>query len=58
MPSFPGQEMTNAKIIVKANGPYVVKGDIELFDTAGAGGLMLLGTARGCREVFNVKSID
>jgi CDGSH-type Zn-finger protein len=28
-------EMTNAKITVKADGPYVVKGDIELFDTAG-----------------------
>ena len=27
--------MTNVKITVKANGPYVVKGDIELFDTAG-----------------------
>ncbi|MFT5434826.1 MAG: hypothetical protein ACI9OJ_005541, partial [Myxococcota bacterium] len=27
--------MTNARIIVKANRPYVVKGDIELFDTAG-----------------------
>jgi len=27
--------MTNVKIIVKANGPYVVKEDIELFDTAG-----------------------
>jgi len=29
------QEITNVKIIVKANDPYVVKGDIELFDTAG-----------------------
>ena len=27
--------MTNVKITVKANGPYLVKGDIELFDTAG-----------------------
>ena len=27
--------MTNVKITVKANGPYVVTGDIELFDTAG-----------------------
>ena len=26
--------MTNVKITVKANGPYVVKGDLELFDTA------------------------
>jgi hypothetical protein len=30
-----GQEMTNVKITVKSNGPYVVKGDIELCDTAG-----------------------
>jgi CDGSH-type Zn-finger protein len=30
-----GQEMTNVTITVKANGPYVVKGDIELLDTAG-----------------------
>jgi CDGSH-type Zn-finger protein len=27
--------MTSAKITVKPTGPYVVKGDIELFDTAG-----------------------
>lgn len=27
--------MTNVMITVKANGPYIVKGDIELFDTAG-----------------------
>ena len=27
--------MTNVKITVKANGPYVVKGDIGLFDTVG-----------------------
>jgi CDGSH-type Zn-finger protein len=29
------REMTNIKITVKADGPYVVKGNIELFDTAG-----------------------
>ncbi len=27
--------MTNVKITVRANGPYIVKGDIELFDTTG-----------------------
>ena len=27
--------MTNVKITVKAHGPYIVKGDIQLFDTAG-----------------------
>jgi len=27
--------MTNVKITVKAHGPYLVNGDIELFDSAG-----------------------